>query len=100
MAAAKPSTTGTEPEIITRISTSGGRHWGINIGRFTTRGEAERVLLKTQLTESATLSGGLRKILEKSGGFDANFMGLAQDQADLACRRLAARAVTCITMGP
>jgi D-alanyl-D-alanine carboxypeptidase len=27
-------------------------------------------------------------------------VGLTQDQADLACRRLQARAVQCFTMGP
>ena len=89
-----------KPEIITRVSTSGGRHWGINVGRFNSRGEAERTLIKTQLSEGSTLNGGLRKILSKSGGYDANFMGLSQEQADLACRRLHARAVQCFTMGP
>ncbi len=88
------------PEVVTRISTSGGRHWGINVGRFTTRGAAERALLKTQLTESATLNDGLRKVVGSGGGYDANFLGLTQDQADLACRRLQARAVQCFTMGP
>ncbi len=87
-------------EVVTRVSTSGGRAWGINIGRFNSHGEAERVLLKTQLVESATLGVSLRKIAKKSGGFDANFLGLTQDEADLACRRLQARGVQCFTMGP
>jgi D-alanyl-D-alanine carboxypeptidase len=89
-----------EPEVVTRISTSGGRHWGVNVGRFTTRGTAERALLKIQLAESATLGDGLRKVVERGGGYDATFMGLAEDQADLACRRLQARAVACATVGP
>ena len=87
-------------EVVTRVSTSGGRAWGINVGRFNSQGEAERVLLKTQLVESATLGVSLRKIAKKSGGFDANFLGLTQDEADLACRRLQARGVQCFTMGP
>jgi D-alanyl-D-alanine carboxypeptidase len=89
-----------DPEVVTRISTSGGRHWGVNVGRFNTRGAAERALLKTQLTESATLNDGLRKVVGRGGGYDANFMGLSQEQADLACRRLQARAVQCFTIGP
>jgi D-alanyl-D-alanine carboxypeptidase len=97
---AEPLAVPTEPEIVTRISTSGGRHWGVNVGRFTSRGSAERALLKIQLAESATLNDGLRKVVERGGGYDANFMGLAQDQADLACRRLQARAVQCFTIGP
>ncbi len=87
-------------EVVTRVSTSGGKHWGINVGRFNSHGEAERVLLKTQLVESATLASSLRKIVQKSGGYDANFLGLGQEEADLACRRLQARGVQCFTMGP
>ena len=90
----------TAPEVVTRISTSGGRHWGVNVGRFNSRGAAERALLKTQLTESATLNDGLRKVVGRGGGYDANFMGLSQEQADRACRRLQARAVQCFTIGP
>jgi D-alanyl-D-alanine carboxypeptidase len=99
-AAATSETAELEPEIITRVSTSGGRYWGVNVGRFGSSYEAERALLKTQLAESATLNDGLRKVIKKSGGFDANFMGLSQEQADLACRRLQARAVQCFTIGP
>lgn len=89
-----------EQEVITRVSTSGGRYWGVNVGRFNSSYDAERALLKTQLAESATLNDGLRKVIQKGGAFDANFMGLSQAQADLACRRLAARAIQCFTMGP
>lgn len=87
-------------EILTRISTSGGRHWGVNVGRFTSRGQAERELLKIALAESATLNNGLQKIVQRGGKFDANYMGLTQEQADLACRRLQARGTQCFTIGP
>jgi D-alanyl-D-alanine carboxypeptidase len=89
-----------QPEVVTRISTSGGEHWGVNLGHFNTRSEAERLLLKIQLVESATLGDGLRKVVPRAGGYDANFVGLGRDDADLACRRLQARAVQCFTMGP
>ena len=98
--AAAPEALAAEQEVVTRVSTSGGRYWGVNVGRFNSSYEAERALLKTQLTESATLNDGLRKVVQKGGAFDANFMGLSQDQADLACRRLQARAVQCFTIGP
>ena len=58
------------------------------------------MLLETQLVESATLATSLRKVVQKGGGFDANFLGLGQEEADLACRRLQARGVQCFTMGP
>jgi D-alanyl-D-alanine carboxypeptidase len=86
--------------VVIRLSTSNARHWGVHLGKFNTRGEAERVLLKTQLTESATLNEGLRKVVQNGGAYQANFMGLTREQADMACRRLQARAVQCFTMGP
>ena len=89
-----------EPEVVTRLSTSGGRHWGVNVGRYPSRYKAEKVLLQTALTEMSSLDGSLRKVVRKPQGFDANFMGLTREGADLACRRLKARNVTCFTIGP
>ncbi|MCR8550783.1 D-alanyl-D-alanine carboxypeptidase [Salipiger sp. P9] len=89
-----------EQEVVTRLSTSGGRHWGINVGRYPSRYAAEKVLLKTALMETSTLDGSLRKVVNRKSGFDANFMGLSRETADLACRRLQARQVTCFMIGP
>ncbi|EBA13193.1 serine hydrolase [Roseobacter sp. CCS2] len=89
----------TGPEVVTRISTSGGRHWGVNVGRYNTRYDAERVLLRVALNEMSTLDGSLRRVVQRSGGFDANFMGLTREGADLACRRLQARGTTCFMIG-
>ncbi len=89
-----------EQKVVTRISTSGGRHWGINVGRFNSRYAAEKVLLKTALAEMSTLDGTLRKVVQNSRGFEANFMGMTQESADLACRRLKARQINCQTIGP
>lgn len=87
-------------EIVTRLSTSGGQHWGINVGRYTTRYQAEKVLLRTALAEMSTLDGSLRKVGQSSRGFDATFVGMTRETADLACRRLQARNVTCFMIGP
>ncbi|MEO0401890.1 MAG: serine hydrolase [Pseudomonadota bacterium] len=89
-----------EPEVVTRVSTSGGRHWGVNVGRFPSRYKAEKVLLQTALAEMSSLDGSLRKVVHKPTGFDANFMGMTRDGADLACRRLQARNMTCFMIGP
>tara|TARA_R110001632_G_scaffold44442_2_gene112978 strand:- start:626 stop:1006 length:381 start_codon:yes stop_codon:yes gene_type:complete len=88
------------PEVITRVSTSGGRHWGVNIGRYPSRYAAEKVLLKTALSEISTLDGTLRKVVQRPQGFDANFLGMTRETADLACRRLVARNVNCFMIGP
>lgn len=88
-----------EPEIVTRVSTSGGRLWGVNIGRYNSRYEAERILLKVALNEMSTLDGSTRNVVARSSGFDANFMGMSRETADLACRRLQARGTPCFMIG-
>lgn len=101
LAEAEPEQTA-EPErvVVTRLSTSGGRHWAINVGRFTTRNEAERVLLRTALAELGTLDTALRKVASSPKGHDANFVGMTKDGAALACKRLQARNMDCRTIGP
>ena len=89
-----------EQEIVTRLSTSGGRQWGVNVGRYPSRFAAEKVLLKTALAEMATLDGTLRKVVRRPQGFDANFLGMTRENADLACRRLVARNISCFMVGP
>lgn len=87
-------------EVVTRVSTSGGRQWGVNVGRFGSHYAAEKVLITTALAEMATLDGSLRKVVKNPRGFDANFLGMTRETADLACRRLKARNVSCIMIGP
>ena len=87
-------------KVVTRISTSGGRHWGINVGRYPSEYKARKVLLKTALNEMETLDGSLRKVVKRSTGFEANFMGMTRESADLACRRLQAKQITCFMIDP
>ncbi|WP_094019438.1 D-alanyl-D-alanine carboxypeptidase family protein [Maliponia aquimaris] len=89
-----------EAEVVTRLSTSGGKHWGINIGRFPSEYAAQKALLKVALAEDATLNGANRKIVKSKSGFDATFMGMNRDSAELACRRLQARQINCFMVGP
>jgi D-alanyl-D-alanine carboxypeptidase len=98
--AAAPTGPAAQPEVVISVSTSGDRHFGVNLGRYPSSYDAERALLKLQLVESATLGGSLRKVIPSGGGFDAAFVGLTQEQADLACRRFNARAIQCFTMSP
>ncbi|WP_375175845.1 D-alanyl-D-alanine carboxypeptidase family protein [Pseudooceanicola sp.] len=97
---AEPEPEPAEPRVVTRVSTSGGRHWGINIGRYKSHNAAERILLQTALKETGTLDGALRKVVRRPTGFDANFLGMERETADLACRRLQARNQTCFMIGP
>lgn len=96
----QPAKAAAPQEVVTRLSTSGGRQWGVNVGRFGSRYAAEKVLIKTALAEMSTLDGSLRKVIRKPQGFDANFLGMTRETADLACRRLKARNVSCFMIGP
>lgn len=93
----------TEPpplEIVTRATTSGGKHWGISLGYYYTHTKAERLLLKTALSEIETLEDALRKVVKRSRGWEANFVGMSEHRASLACSRLNARGFKCTPFGP
>jgi len=87
-------------EVVTRLSATTPGQWGVNIGRYTSRYKAEKMLLRTALTEMATLDGSRRRVEPHRQGFDANFLGLSKERAELACRRLNARNLTCRMIGP
>lgn len=89
-----------EQEVVSRVSTSGGREFGISLGKYPSRYEAERVLIQTALVEMSTLDEALRKVVSRKGGFDATFVGMTDEMAQLACRRLAARNAACTVIGP
>ena len=88
------------PVVVTRMSSSGGRHWGINVGRFTTRHKAEQVLLATALREIGILDEALRKVARSPQGFEANFVGMTRQEALRACARLSAQGADCAPFGP
>ncbi|MDE0696695.1 MAG: D-alanyl-D-alanine carboxypeptidase [Boseongicola sp.] len=87
-------------QVALRASGEGERRWGINVGLFKTRGEAERVLLQTALVEIATLDAANRSVVRGTKGWEANFQGLSEDGAALACSRLRARNLPCTPRAP
>lgn len=89
-----------EELVVVSKSTAGGRAWGVSVGAYSSHYEAERALLKTGLAESATLDQGLRKVTQSKGKYRASFLGLTEEQAGLACRRLRARGMACEANGP
>ena len=86
--------------VVTRMTSAGGRHWGVNVGRFSTRHEAEKMLLKTALVEISLLESALRKVDSSTLGYEANFVGLTEQSALRVCQRLHAQDMACETMGP
>ena len=106
--AAAVRSTGPEPvirpepenaEIVTRMSTSNGRISGISLGRFPTRDQAERTLITVSLSDMATFGSATRKVVQRSGAFEANFMGMSDDEAQFACQRVTARGRDCAVIG-
>jgi D-alanyl-D-alanine carboxypeptidase len=86
-------------EIVTRLSTSGGRHAGVSLGRYASRYEAEKALIGTALSDMTGFGTALRRVVQRGGGFEANFMGMTADEAELSCRRLVARGQDCTPIG-
>ncbi|MER5170855.1 D-alanyl-D-alanine carboxypeptidase family protein [Thioclava sp. GXIMD2076] len=88
------------PRVVARASTSGGRNWGVTIGLKTSEFHAQQDMLKIALMESDTLGDALRKVVKRKLGYEATFVGMSQQQASLACARLAARSMECGVVGP
>ncbi|MDA0923983.1 MAG: D-alanyl-D-alanine carboxypeptidase, partial [Proteobacteria bacterium] len=89
-----------EPEVITRASSSGSRLFGVSLGPQPSHHAAERLLLRTALSEIGTFDQALRRVVQRNGGYEARFQGLTEDQAARACARLTARAIPCEPFGP
>jgi len=88
------------PEVVTRASSTGSRLYGVSLGRQPSHHAAERLLLRTALAELGTFDDALRRVVQRSGGYEARFAGMTEDQAARACARLSARHLACETFGP
>lgn len=89
-----------QPKVVARASSSGGRGHGVSLGYYNSKFAAERALLTIALMETDTLGEALRKVASRPKGFEANFVGMSRDMAELACARLTARAQKCSVIGP
>jgi D-alanyl-D-alanine carboxypeptidase len=96
----RPEPRSDEPRVVTRVSSSGGHNWGIHLGSFGSRSDAEKLLLQTALQDLGTLDGALRKVVARGGQYQANFVGLTEEHAKRACDRLRARRQDCLPMAP
>jgi D-alanyl-D-alanine carboxypeptidase len=87
-------------EVVTRASSTGSRLFGVSLGSQSSHHAAERLLLRTALAELGTFDDALRRVVQRSGGYEARFAGMTEEQAERACARLGARNMTCETFGP
>ncbi|MEQ8365704.1 MAG: hypothetical protein RIB61_03265 [Roseicyclus sp.] len=101
---ATPATTNVaaapEVEVVTRASSNGSRLYGVSLGPQGSHHAAERLLLRTALSEIGTFDTALRRVVPRNGGYDARFQGMTEDQAARACARLNARSISCEPFGP
>ncbi len=90
--------------VVTRVSTAGNRYWGVQVGAFSNRHQAEKALLQTALKELQSLEGSERRIdyamVNGYKKYRARFVGLNQADANMACARLRARNQPCFPVGP
>ncbi|MBA3325604.1 MAG: SPOR domain-containing protein [Rhodobacteraceae bacterium] len=81
-----------------------GNAWGVQLGAFRSKGDAERHLLTMALRDLPELNGGLRRIeAAKVQGvtfYRAQFVGLDQTSAERACLGLARERSDCLTLAP
>lgn len=100
LASLAPENTEAAPtEIVTRDG-SGSGNWGISLGLYRSKNEAEQLLLRTALQESAPLDSALSRVATTKRGYEANFIGMSKETAQLTCDRLAARQQSCRIIGP
>ncbi len=86
-------------EIVTRDG-SAGRNWGVSLGLYRSQREAEQLLLRTALQESGSLDSALSRVATTRRGYEANFVGMSRETAELTCNRLAVRQQSCKVIDP
>ena len=94
---------GPEPkptEKIARASSSGGQSWGVSLGRFKSRDQADERLIQVAMQENAQLDGALRHIRESSKGYEATFVGLSKSAASKTCASLSDQGQRCDVTAP
>lgn len=91
-----------EPEELEIVSRPGrsGRNWGVNLGLYRSKSEADTLLLQSALKDGSVLDGANRHVADTARGFEANFVNLTKADAQLACERMQARAQSCRVIGP
>lgn len=91
-------------EMASSGGTTGGSDWGVQLGSFRSKGDAERHLLTTALKDLPELNGGLRRVeAAKVQGvtiYRAQFLGLSQQHAAAACANLARLQADCMPLAP
>lgn len=92
------ATPANHPVVVSTKDSATGK-WGVRVGRYNTRYEAERVLLQTALQQVDLLADARRTVVSGAKGYEVQFVGLSQHEATLTCQRLSALDERCATFG-
>ena len=88
----------------TGAGTTGGNDWGVQLGAYRAKGDAERQLLTTALKDVPELSGGLRRVeaarMQGVTVYRAQFVGLSQARRSAPVRDLARMQAACLPLAP
>ncbi len=87
-----------ELEIVSRPANS-GRSWGVTLGMFSSKAEAEKLLLRSALQDGAILGGAQRHVADTKRGFQPSFANLTKGNAELVCERFLSRSQECQVVG-
>ena len=78
---------------------NGGRGWGVTLGMFASRAEAEKLLLRSALQDGAILGGAARHVADTKRGFQPSFANMTKGNAELVCERFVSRSQECQVVG-
>jgi D-alanyl-D-alanine carboxypeptidase len=86
-----------EPPPLPDPAVARGRHarllhrlaaFGVSLGAQPSHHAAERLLLQTALAELGTFDDALRRVVQRSGGYEARFAGMTEEQARARLRKV------------
>ena len=90
--------------VVTREFNKNDAKWSVQLGAYNNRYNAEKMLLRTALTDLDSLEGAVRKITPATINgrhlYRARFIGVSEESAMKACARLRARNQPCTIIGP
>ncbi len=90
--------------VVSRVPPVDEKDWGIIVGHYSTRHQAEKRLVATALRDVRSLEGAVRTVdtanIDGQTRYRARFSGLGREQAEKSCVRLRAQNEDCEPVGP
>ncbi|WP_410217910.1 D-alanyl-D-alanine carboxypeptidase family protein [Paracoccus sp. (in: a-proteobacteria)] len=81
-------------EVVRRPADS-GRNFGVSLGVYRSKSEADRLLLSLALQDGGIFGQARRHVADTKKGFEPRFVNLSKGYAELACERIRTRAQDC-----